>query len=459
MQRRRRARRPTPRRSRPTPGRRPARSGSRRRCGPSPTSGGRGPRRGQPTRARRRRRSAAGPDPARPRCRRAGSSVSSNVMRMPAAAAASISAAPIAFWSSYGTPPDVVVEVVELADARDAGERHLAEHRRGEPVVRLRRQALGRRVHLLAPRPERADADLGGTAQHPVERVTVGVGQARQREAGKAGRRRRRLADAGRTAVMRSPSTSIEHAGRDGVAAEPRQLAPVARRHEPTRRTNSVIRVTNASRWWRSNCSHVVSERVSWTRSRNSIPSRWSHSCWYVPAVRPRLISSCSTPSRSSERTRMLTEPHHVAAEVRDRQAALVDLDLLVVDGLDHRVDDDRQRDRRLVRVARVVVDLDRRDAHRHADLRGGDPGAVGGVHRVDQVVDQRLHLLTGELVGRHLPRPLAEQRVPDGEDLADGHVSRAPASGSAHPARRPPRSPGRSRRRRGASRRCRDRR
>ena len=117
-------------------------------------------------------------------------------MRMPAAAAAAISAAPIAFGSSYGSPSGVVVEVVELADARDAGERHLAEHGRGEPVVRLRRQALGRRVHLLAPRPERADADLGGAPQQPMERVAVGVGQARQREAGETGRGRRRLADA-----------------------------------------------------------------------------------------------------------------------------------------------------------------------------------------------------------------------------------------------------------------------
>ena len=81
-------------------------------------------------------------------------------------------------------PIHVMVQVMELTDARDAGERHLTEHGRGELVVRLRRQPLGRRVHLLAPRPERADADLGGTPQHPVERMAVGVGEPRQREAG-----------------------------------------------------------------------------------------------------------------------------------------------------------------------------------------------------------------------------------------------------------------------------------
>ena len=59
--------------------------------------------------------------------------------------------------------------------------------------------------------------------------------------------------------------------------------APSGSCYEPTRATNSVMRATKASRWWRSNCSHVVSVVVSTTRSRNSRPSRWSHSCWNVP--------------------------------------------------------------------------------------------------------------------------------------------------------------------------------
>ncbi len=146
------------------------------------------------------------------------------------------------------SPTHVMVDVVELADAGDAGERHLTEHRRREPVVRLRRQVLGRRVHLLAPRPERADADLGGTPQQPVEGVTVGVGESRQGEAREAGRGRRRFGDGW---SHRRDAITIDvdrNTGGDGVAAEPRQLAPVARRHEPTRRTNSVIRLTNASR-------------------------------------------------------------------------------------------------------------------------------------------------------------------------------------------------------------------
>ena len=82
-----------------------------------------------------------------------------------------------------------------------------------------------------------------------------------------------------------------------------------------------------------------------------------------------------------------------------------------------HRVDDDGQRDRRLVRVARVVVDLDDGDAHRLVDLVGGDAGAVGGAHRVDEVVDERLDLRRRQLVGRQHPRRLAQHRVADGGD------------------------------------------
>jgi hypothetical protein len=49
--------------------------------------------------------------------------------------------------------------------------------------------------------------------------------------------------------------------------------------------------------------------------------------------------------------------------------------------------------DLRLVGVAGVLVDLDHGDACRRVDLVGGEPRPAGGPHRVDQVVDQCLHL------------------------------------------------------------------
>ncbi len=94
---------------------------------------------------------------------------------------------------------------------------------------------------------------------------------------------------------------------------------------------------------------------------------------------------------------------HHVAAHVGDREAALVDLDQLLVERCHHGIDDDRQRDRRLVRVARVVGHLDRGDPDQLTNLGSSDAGTVGIMHRVDQVVDQLLSLRGGELVGRDL--------------------------------------------------------
>src|SRR6185295_1917966 len=51
-------------------------------------------------------------------------------------------------------------------------------------------------------------------------------------------------------------------------------LPPRPRSQLPTRSTNAVMRSTNASRWKRSDCSHVVSVVVSVTRSTKSLPSR-----------------------------------------------------------------------------------------------------------------------------------------------------------------------------------------
>ena len=68
-----------------------------------------------------------------------------------------------------------VVQVVELADHSDAGKDHLAKHRSRHPQIRLRVEPLGERIHLLAPRPERARAGLRPPAQGALERMRVRV--------------------------------------------------------------------------------------------------------------------------------------------------------------------------------------------------------------------------------------------------------------------------------------------
>ncbi len=199
----------------------------------------------------------------------------------------------------------------------------------------------------------------------------------------------------------------------------------------------------------RSNCAHVVNVLGSRTRSRKIIPSRWSTSCWNVPAVRPRRSSSCSAPSRSVHRTRTVTarstSPRRSGT---DRQPSLI-ANVSSSNRRQHRVDDHGQRDRRLVRVSRVRLGhLDDRHAAQVADLVGGEPGAARSTHRVDQIVDKPLELRRGELLGGHLAGALAQGRVADLED-GQHRSSTAPASGPARRARARPRSRARSPRRR----------
>jgi len=103
-------------------------------------------------------------------------------------------------------------------------------------------------------------------------------------------------------------------------------------------------------------------------------------------------------------------EAIELAAQARHRQAALDDRDRLVADLLDHRVDHDRQRQRRLVWVPRVVVDLGDKDAVQVADLVGRQPGAALRAHRGDHVVDQALQ--RGQLRGIDLRGALAQHGV-----------------------------------------------
>ena len=112
----------------------------------------------------------------------------------------------------------------------------------------------------------------------------------------------------------------------------------------------------------------------------------------------------------------------HDAAQVGDGQAALVVLEGFVPDGLDHRIDQDGQGDRWLVRVARVVRHLDHGDPHGFVDLGGGQTRPVGVAHGLDQVVDERLDPVRADLLGRHRLGGGAQDRVPDARDLAKRH-------------------------------------
>ena len=77
-----------------------------------------------------------------------------------------------------------VVQVVELADAGDAGERHLGVRRPGQREVGVRVEPRGDGVHALAPGPERAAAAVRAAAQGAVEGVRVRVGEAGQHQPG-----------------------------------------------------------------------------------------------------------------------------------------------------------------------------------------------------------------------------------------------------------------------------------
>ena len=80
-----------------------------------------------------------------------------------------------------------MVDVVELADARHAGERHLRVGGGRQPAVRVRVEPGGHRVHALAPGPEGAIRGVGLPTEGSVERVRVCIGKAGQRDPGEPG--------------------------------------------------------------------------------------------------------------------------------------------------------------------------------------------------------------------------------------------------------------------------------
>lgn len=108
-----------------------------------------------------------------------------------------------------GAAVGLVVEVVELPDGGDPGQRHLGVHGAGQRVVAVRGEGGGEAVHGLAPGPEGAGADLDGGAQRAVEGVRVGVGEAGQGEAGQPDGAGRGRGDPG--------ADGEEVSGRDGA--------------------------------------------------------------------------------------------------------------------------------------------------------------------------------------------------------------------------------------------------
>ena len=132
------------------------------------------------------------------------------------------------------------VQVVELADGRDAGREHLGVGALGQLEARVGRHRRRERVHVLAPRPEAAAAALGPAAQRALERVRVRVGEAGERDAAQRARRRRAPPRASRAAI-RSPSTTISTSAAHGFAAEPRELGVIGSRASTRAHSPSVI--------------------------------------------------------------------------------------------------------------------------------------------------------------------------------------------------------------------------
>ena len=107
-----------------------------------------------------------------------------------------------------------VVDVVELADRGDPGQRHLRVHGAGQGPVGVRVEPGGDGVHRLAPGPERAAAAVRAPAQRAVERVAVRVGEARAAPR-RAAVGRPPGAVSGRTAVNRPSRPRRDVGGRD----------------------------------------------------------------------------------------------------------------------------------------------------------------------------------------------------------------------------------------------------
>ena len=206
-------------------------------------------------------------------------------------------------------------------------------------------------------------------------------------------------ARSGRQASASSPAVVRRRRAR----SPEERLKPVTgrQRGSPGKRARSGWMLSTHASWrWARNISHVQSVVGSSTRSGKRTPSRWSSSCCIVPALRPPKRSTCSLPVRVEVGHLDLGVSREQAAEVGDAETALVARVRLVADGRTTGLTRTRQAEAWLVRVARVVADLDRKDPQRDVDLRRRETGAVRGAHRLDEVVADPVQLGGAELVG-----------------------------------------------------------
>ena len=182
-------------------------------------------------------------------------------------------------------------------------------------------------------------------------------------------------------------------AGRSGWVSTSGSSKPAACRRSSATRANSACRRTRtphaiggASRGFLARLlQHLVLMRSRFSGLRystNTLPSRWSISCWTQTASRPSASNSIGSPSRSSART--VTRAG--AAPCRRSPAPTGSLRR-------------RRPSRRWSPISSGLIstsgcvsrlgDVDHDHALVHVDLRRGQADAVGGVHRLEHVVDQ----------------------------------------------------------------------
>ena len=220
------------------PGRPRARCGSRRRPAPARA------RRAASTRAAHASRVAVAEALD---ARRAGSRRRAACSRSPAAARGGEHGAAHRVGVVVGRAVGRVVEVVELADARDPRQRHLAERGARERRSRSRGRAVAASSYICSRQVQNEPvARVRAPAQRALEGVRVRVGEAGEREAGEAvgvvGAAR--PASPPRSGPRRSRSARRRSAA---LAAEPGELAREL--HAPTRSTTiSRARASNAAR-------------------------------------------------------------------------------------------------------------------------------------------------------------------------------------------------------------------
>ena len=140
-----------------------------------------------------------------------------------------------------------------------------------------------------------------------------------------------------------------------------------------------------------------------------------------------RVSADLERPERSvaiMTRDRYLQVALHRPTKIRHGQAALVVLERLLGEKGDHGIDQDRERNRRFVGIPRVArPDLHREQPVRDSDLIGGNSGAIGRAHRVDQVVDPTLNLGCPNRVQLHFARPRGQRGMPDFENFTYCHL------------------------------------